>query len=316
MSSDNQLVFSARRFIGERDFDAAIELLSPLADPTPNEMYALADAYLLRAYDEESKQKSRALYRKALKLYSSCYAECSNPPMACRAWVVCAYVLADEKELLAAKKAGLRVGQDVQLFFFHYLLLRDRQAPENEQEKVVDEALTIAPFDYNMLTAKASILMRRREWKRAWECQHTAISYSDHVQGHVLFPRVLARTALLALVQGEDVQAFLEWGRELDWANAWVRLVDKVLALRSRTQQVAKAKELLTGEADFGDASIDVWLGSAVVAQAEEAQVTKEPDDEQTTPKRYTPSVIEQMGPEMRREIIVGLLVKALGRME
>jgi len=103
MGSDSQTPQQARKLIGQRDFDGAIELLSPLDDPSPNELFALAESYFLKATSTEDGRKSKAAYRKAIKLFPQCYADCSHPRRACREWAYSARALMNEGELERAK---------------------------------------------------------------------------------------------------------------------------------------------------------------------------------------------------------------------
>lgn len=218
VGSDTTDLKQARSLIGAHDYEGAIELLAPLDSPSPNETYALADSWFLHASTLKHKSKCNAAYRKAIKLYPLCYDQCSNPRSACRAWAVCARMLEDENELIRAKEAGLKETGDGQLIIIHYFLKRDQNAPEAEREELIDEALRIEPEEPNSLIAKAGFLMRRREWKEAWGYQSKAINgFNNKQREHGLFPDLLARTSLLALVCGIDEQEYyLEWAQKLD----------------------------------------------------------------------------------------------------
>jgi len=93
----------ARRLLGAHDFEGAIEPLATIAAPSPEETYTLANAYFFHASTLKHKAKSKAAYRKAIKLYPKCYDQCSNPRSACRGWAVSARMLEDEDELIRAK---------------------------------------------------------------------------------------------------------------------------------------------------------------------------------------------------------------------
>ena len=189
MGSDSQALQQARKLIGQRDFDAAIELLSPLDDPSPDELSALAESYFLKATSTEDGRKSRAAYREAIKLFPKCYAECSKPRQACREWAWSAYCLADEDELKTAKQVGLAISKDAQLVVIHYFLKRDENAPPEEREELIDEALRVDPSEPNALSTKASFLIRKGQWKRAYELKAKAINhFSDLQRTHPAFP--------------------------------------------------------------------------------------------------------------------------------
>ena len=121
MGSDEQTLKQARKLIGQLDFDGAIDLLSPIDDPAADELFALAESYFLKATSTEDGRKSRAAYRKAIRLFPQCYAECSNPRMACRRWAFAAGVLGDKDELVRAKWSGLSISSDTTLVPIHYL---------------------------------------------------------------------------------------------------------------------------------------------------------------------------------------------------
>jgi len=48
-ATDEQTLKQARSLIGQRDFEGAIDLLSPIHDPTPDGAFALAESYFLKA---------------------------------------------------------------------------------------------------------------------------------------------------------------------------------------------------------------------------------------------------------------------------
>ena len=79
MGSDSQALQQARKLIGQRDFDGAIDLFSAVDDPTADELFALAESYFLKATSAEDGRKSKAAYREAVKLYPQCYADCAKP---------------------------------------------------------------------------------------------------------------------------------------------------------------------------------------------------------------------------------------------
>ena len=56
-------------------------------------------------------------------------------------------MLEDEDELKRAKEAGLAISGDAQLVVTHYFLKRDENAPPEEREELIDEALRIDPTE-------------------------------------------------------------------------------------------------------------------------------------------------------------------------
>ena len=107
MGSNSTTLKQACSLIGARDFGGAIELLTPLDSPSPEETYTLANAHFFHASTLKHKAKSKAAYRKAIKLYPKCHDQCSNPRTACRGWAISARMLEDEEELIRATEAGL-----------------------------------------------------------------------------------------------------------------------------------------------------------------------------------------------------------------
>jgi len=318
MAAFSQAYRDAKSFMIARDFEAAVELLSSLNEPSPEELCLLADAYLLSAYSQQDEQAARAAYQQALQLYSLHHAAHPQPIMAYRGWAVAAYAVDDEEQLIQAKEAGLQASNDVLLIFFHYLLRRDLNAPEDEREELADQMLALAPQDFNGLTLKSTFLARRREWKKAWEHQMMAIrDASDSQRNHAGFPMHLVHAALLSLIQGQEWEPFLIWARSIASDNLWVKLAEKLFSLDTKWQQVERAKELLSGEADFEGQSFDEWLGAVPIIQpvvVEEKELAeKEPEKERQT---YSHDHIERMGPEMREKIVVQILVKGIRRME
>jgi len=316
MGSDSQALQQARKLIGQRDFDGAIDLLSPLDDPSLDDLFALAESYFLEATSTEDKRKSKAAHRKAIKLFPKCHAECSDPKRASWEWAWSAYCLADEDEVKTAKQAGLAISDDAQLVVIHYFLKRDENAPPEEREELMDEALRIDPNEPNALSTKASFLMRKGQWKKAYELKANAINhFSDLQRTHPAFPGLLARTALLALIQGDDWEAYLEWAKDENGRAPWVIVADRIVGMGSRKERVGKAKELLTGAKEFREfeGTFDEWLGETVEAEADEGE---QQDATQGTrseaAERYTPGSIAQMTPKMREELIVRLLMKRM----
>jgi len=188
--TDEQTLKQARKLIGQRDFEGAIEVLSPIDDPTGDQLFALAEAHFLKATSTEDGRKSRAAYRKAVKLYPECYADCSKPRQACREWAYSARVLEDEDELKRAKGAGLALSDDAQLVVIHYFLKQDLNAPPKEREELIDEALRIDPDEANALSTKASFLIRQGHWKRAYELKakaNTVHSNTVHLGWYVVY---------------------------------------------------------------------------------------------------------------------------------
>ncbi len=314
--TDEQTLKQARKLIGQKDFDGAIDLLSPLDDPTADELFTLAESYFLKATSTEDKRKSKGAYRKAIQLYPKCYAECSDPKRACREWAWSAYCLEDEDELERAKKAGLAISDDAQLVVIHYFLKRDHDAPPEEREVVIDEALRIDPTEPNALSTKAGFLICDGQWKRAYELKAKAINhFSDLQRTHPAFPDLLARTALLAMIQGDDWEPYLEWAKDQNCRAPWVIVAEKIVGMGSKKERVAKAKELLSGEAEI-EGGFDEWLGTKAI-ETEMGDVEQEngaTGKPVRKAKKHTSDSIEAMGPKMRENLIVGLLAKGLGR--
>ena len=63
MGSDSQTLQQASKLIGQRDFDGAVELLSPIDDPSPDELFALAEAHFLKATSTLQCSRSARLAR-------------------------------------------------------------------------------------------------------------------------------------------------------------------------------------------------------------------------------------------------------------
>ena len=313
MGSDSQALQQARKLIGQRDFDGAIDLLSPLDDPSLDDLFALAESYFLEATSTEDKRKSKAAHRKAIKLFPKCHAECSDPKRASWEWAWSAYCLADEDEVKTAKQAGLAISDDAQLVVIHYFLKRDENAPPEEREELMDEALRIDPNEPNALSTKASFLMRKGQWKKAYELKANAINhFSDLQRTHPAFPGLLARTALLALIQGDDWEAYLEWAKDENGRAPWVIVAHRIVGMDKKKGRVEKAKQLLSGQAEM-EGGFGEWLGEPVEAEVDEGE--QEDVTQGTRPKRaegYTPSSIEQLTPKMREELIVRLLMKRM----
>ena len=314
MGSDSTTLQQARLLLGSHDFEGAIELLAPLKSPSPDEICTLANAHFLIAYHEDNKRKSKAAYRRAMKLYPQCYDSCPNPRTACRMWAYSLRVLGDENELIRAKEAS---GGDVEISVYHYFLKREEKRPDDEQEELVDEILSLRPDDPTALFIKSQFLTDRHEWKRAWEVQTRAINhFSEKQRAYLTFHRLLARTYLLAVVLGEDGGVYLEWAKEIAPEDTWVKAASIVEGAGTKREMVDKAKELLSGEAEFGEMPFDEWLGEEAieVEMGDGEQENGATEKRVRKAKEYTTDSIEAMGPEMRERLIVGLLAKGLGR--
>ena len=96
--------------------------------------------------------------------------------------------------------------------------------------------------------------------------------------------------------------------------NALVIAADKIMGMGSKKEQVVKAKEMLSGDAELGD-SLDAWLGGWAIEDGEgETEQENEPEEKRVKKaKEYTSDRIERMGPEMRERLIVRLLAQGLG---
>jgi tetratricopeptide (TPR) repeat protein len=313
MGSDSQALQQARKLIGQRDFDGAIDLLSPIDDPSPDELFALAEAHFLKATSTEDGRQSKAAYRKAIAIFPECYAECSRARQACREWAYSARVLEDEDELKRAKEAGLAISPDAQLVVIHYFLKLDQDAPPEEREELIDEALRIDPDEPNALSTKASFLVWEGQWKRAYELKRKAINhFSDLQRTHAAFPDLLARTALLALIQGDDWEAYLEWGKDENRRAPWVIVADRIVGMDKKKERAGKAKQVLSGQAEI-EGGFDEWLGEPIEMEPDEGEQGDTTERAQSkSGERYRPSSIEQMTPQMREELIVRLLVKGI----
>jgi len=196
---------------------------------------------------------------------------------------------------------------------FHYMLRRDLEAPAAAREELIDQALRIAPNDFTAHMVKAQFLMERREWKKEWEFSSSAIATSsERERERPGFPMHLIHIALLSLIQGPEWEPWFTWAQEVAPKDTWVRAAGKLFTLETKEQQVERAKDLLSMEADSEGQSFDEWLGTVPVMQPmvpqDEELPDEEPEEERET---YSPSRIEQMGPVMREKIIIGLLVKA-----
>ena len=133
MGSHSQTLQQARKPIGQLDFDGAIEVLSPIDDPTADELFALAEAYFLKA------------------------------------------------------------------------------ASTNH--------------------------------------------FSDLQRTHPPSADLLAQTALLALVQADDWEAYLDWAEDENHSAPWAMVANGIMGMDSRKERVAQAKELLSGQTEAASRS-------------------------------------------------------------
>jgi len=318
MAAFSQAYRDAKSFLIARDFHAAIELLSSLNDPSPEELCLLADAYLLSASWGREGEDAQAAYQQALQLYSLHHADHPNPLMVYRLWAAAAYNVGDEEELIQAKEEGLKKSNDAWLILTHYQLKQFLEAPLAEKEELIDQALAISPDHEIARILKAELLARRREWKRAWElmCQVLQVPSPELVEQDV-FPMHLVHAAVLSLIQGHEWEPWLTWARSVDAESTWVKAAERLFSLDTKKQQVERAKELLSGEADFQGQSFDEWLGAVQAIQpvvVEEKELAeKGPEEERKT---YSHDHIERMGPELREKIVVEILVKGIREME
>ncbi len=323
MATPSSAVKQAREFLEREDYDSAIKLLSSTRGSSPEVMYALADAYFLKFALVPTKDEAKLACRTAMKLYPMCYEECSNPRMACLRWVQCARMLEDEKELIRAKEAGLEHKGGAIFVLYHYVLKRELlarhwgrharkgelEAVERECEELLEEAYQMDPEEPSVLFQKAHILMRRREWKRAFEFQNAGTNNaSDHLRTHPHFPEMVVRLALLRLAMGEDEKGFLTWARQLDPEHEWVKLAESITSTGTKKEAVDRAKRILSGEMGSG-ASPMTWLAEQEPEEEENGQAS---EGEEVQKKEYTPNIIEQMTPEMRRELLIELLAKGM----
>jgi len=312
MAAPTQAIEHAMGFLSHGDFEAAIELLSLLESPSPMESCLLADAYMLSASNEEDTAEARRQYQRAVQLYSQHHADHPHPVLAYRLWATAAYHLGDEEELVQAKDAGLKVSSDVKLLYIYYLLKRDHNAPPEEREAVADQMLETDPYGFNGLTLKATFLSSRKEWKRAYELQVTAIARStDDQREQPGFPRHLIRTALLSLLQGQERKPFLQWARSVAPDSPWVEVGEKVFALQTKKQRVSVAKQYFTGQVGVQERE-EEYLESPVVKPVVSGYAEQTEEVRQTQGARYSRSHIERMGPVLREKIIVQLLAKAV----
>jgi tetratricopeptide (TPR) repeat protein len=173
MAASSQAYRDAKSFLIARDFEAAIQLLSSVDDPTPEELCLLADAYMLSGSREGDGEAAEAAYRNAIQLYSLHHADHSQPTMVYRLWAAAAYNVGDEEELIQAKETGLKKSNDAWLIITHYQLKQFYDAPLAEKEELIDQALSISPDHEFARMLKAHLLASRREWKKSWElmCQ-------------------------------------------------------------------------------------------------------------------------------------------------
>jgi tetratricopeptide (TPR) repeat protein len=324
MAATTSTIEHAREFLERENYNSAIELLSKVDDPSPEEIYTLADAYFLKFSLAREKDEAKSACRTAMKLYPLCYADCTNPRMACIHWVQCARMLEDEKELIRAKEAGLEHKGGVIFVLYHYVLKRELiarnlgqlamkgelDAAEEECEELLEQAYQLDPKDPNVLFQKAHILMRKEEWKRALELQSLAANEtSDNFRAHSRFPEMLVRAALLSLIVGEDESAYLIWARSRDPEHEWVKLAESITSAGTKKEAVEKAKQALSGEIGPGVSPM-TWLAEQEPEEEENAQASK--GKEVQKKKEYTPNIIEQMTPEMREELLIELLAKGM----
>lgn len=315
MAEITSTIEHVREFLERENYDSAIERLSKVDDPSPEEIYTLADAYFLKFSLAREKDEAKSACRTAMKLYPLCYADCTNPRMACLHWVQCARMLEDEKELIRAKEAGLEHKGGVIFVLYHYVLKRELiarnlgqlamkgelDAAEKECEELLEEACQIDPKDPNVLFHKAHILMRKREWKRALELQSLAANEtSDHYRTHPRFPEMLVRAAFLSLIVGEDGSAYLIWARSRDPEHEWVKLAENIFNNCTKKEAVDKAKQVLSGEMGPGISPM-TWLVEQEPEEEENAQASK--GKEVQKKKEYTPNIIEQMTCKRRGKV-------------
>ncbi len=71
------------------------------------------------------------------------------------------------------------------------------------------------------------------------------------------------------MVMGDDEQVYLEWAQGLGPENAWVIAAEEIAGMGSKKEQVEKAKEILSGDAELGG-GFDAWLGGETVEVGEE----------------------------------------------
>ena len=312
MAAPTQAIEHGMGFLSHGDFQAAIELLSLLESPSALESCLLADAYMLNAANEEETAEAQKQYQQAIQLYSQHHADHPQRLLVYRLWATAAYRSGDEEALIEAKDAGLKVSHDVKLLYIYYLLKRDQNAPPEEREAIADQMLEMDPYDFSGLTLKATFLSSRKEWKRAYELQIRAVARStDDQREQPGFPRHLARTALLSLLQGQEWKPFLQWARSIAPDSPWVEMGEKVFALQTKKQQVSVAKQYFTGQVGVQERT-EEYLESPVVkpVMSGYAEQIEEARDGQR--EAYSHGHIERMGPVLRQKIIVQLLAKAV----
>ena len=70
----------------------------------------------------------------------------------------------------------------------------------------------------------------------------------------------LVHAALLCLIYGQEWEPWPTWAQDVGPQHIWVRAAERLLALDTRKQQVQRAKELPSGEAEFEGQSFDLGL--------------------------------------------------------
>ena len=106
----------------------------------------------------------------------------------------------------------------------------------------------------------------------------------------------------------------MEWARDENDSAPWVIVARRIVGMDRKKERVAKAKELLSGQAEI-EGGFEEWFGEPIEVQAGEGE--QEDATQKARPKspeRYMPSSIEQMTPKTREEIIVRLLVEGMRR--
>jgi len=319
VGSDTKTLKQARSLIAEGDYEGAINLIAPIDEPSADETYALAGAYFIHASTLQHKAKSKAAYRKAIRLYPLCYGQCSDPKDACRRWAFGAAMLSDLDELVSARTAAVETTRDVLVVLLEYDFRARAQAKRQDLQSLLDLALSLDPDNPHPLALNFQVywLIQDRKWRDAYAEQVRAINgLPDRLRGLGLFPAMLVRAGLLAEIAGEDSHMFIDWAEESASDHPAVTSVRDLLGLSSKQERARRARELLSGEARFEGVSFGEWLrGDTVqVGERDEGQ-EDEPEKRQDGPvKKYTQSRIEQMGPEMRERLIVRLLAEGLGR--
>jgi hypothetical protein len=109
----------------------------------------------------------------------------------------------------------------------------------------------------------------------------------DPYRTHPQLPEMLVRTAVLALIVGEDEKVYLIWARSRDAEHEWVKLAKSITSTGTKKEAVDKAKRILTGEIRPGVSPM-ARLAAQEPQKEENGQVSDGKEDHR---QEYTPNI-------------------------